>query len=195
MSSSDEPFDFDEQLDFGTEWEKTAKEHLQELFNAVSVSNIDYDEQPELQRAGIDVLFQQQTASIDVKTQRHRYAFTGNLPFEVLSVVEEMEPGWFIEAESDLVVWVYPNKAKTNLYKQGYLMPLTDGLRDWFKQNADGYTYKTIPNKGKYGNYTTGIRLVKIEDLPDEYLVEFDPRLPTDRDTPQSDIMRWATDE
>jgi len=192
VSKSNEPFDFDEQLDFGSKWESEAKTHLKELFSAISVSNIDYNDNPELQRAGIDVLFQKEQATIDVKTQSHEYAFSENLPFEVLSVVEEMEPGWFVEADSDLVVWVFPNKAKTNLYKQGYLMPLTEGLREWFKQNADDYRYQRIPNSGRYGDYHTGVRLVKIEDIPEEYLVEFDPRLPTDRETPQSDIMRWV---
>lgn len=192
MSKSDEAFDFDEQLNFGNKWESAAKDHLKELFSAISVSNIDYNDRPELQRAGIDVLFQKEQTTIDVKTQSHEYAFSDNLPIEILSVVEEMEPGWFIKADSDLVVWVFPNKAKTNLYKRGYLMTLTKGLRKWFKENADDYRYQKIPNSGRYGDYHTGVRLVKIEDIPNEYLVEFDPRLPTDRETPQSDIMRWV---
>jgi hypothetical protein len=189
MSSS---YSFDEQLSFGKEWERQAKSHLQELFTAVSVSNIDYNEQPELQRAGIDVVFQQQTTDIDIKTQRHGHLETGNLPIETLSVVEKGKLGWFFEAESDLVVWVYPNKAGTNLHKVGYLMPLTDGLRDWFGETAETYRYVEAETHGKYGEYHTGCRLVPIDSFPSEYLVEFDPRLPTERETPQSDIQRWA---
>lgn len=192
VSKSDRAFDFDEQLTFGTKWESTAKDHLKELFSSISVSNIDYNEAPELQRAGIDVLFQKEKTKIDVKTQSHEYANSENLPIEILSVIEEMEPGWFHDAESDLVVWVFPNKAKTNLYKRGYLMTLTPGLRSWFDEHAEEYRYKRIPNTGRYGDYHTGVRLVKIDDIPDEYLVEFDPRLPTDRETPQSDIMEWV---
>lgn len=189
--------DFDEQLAFGTEWERRAKDHLRELFAAVSVSNIDYDEDPELQRAGIDVLFQQDETSIDVKTQRHEHIETGNLPIEMLSVVEDGVPGWFWEADSDLVVWVYPNKPKTNLYKTGYLMPLTDGLRDWVDENAEEFRYVRTETSGRYGEYHTGCRLIPVDSFPDEYLVEFDPRLPTDRESPQSDIQRWVgeTDE
>lgn len=185
-------FDFDEQLAFGSEWEQQAKGHLQELFTAVSVSNIDYNEQPELQRAGIDVVFQQTEATIDVKTQRHEHLNTGNLPIEVMSVIEEREPGWFWDADSDLVVWVYPNKAKTNLSETGYLMPLTDGLREWFDENAESFRYIRSETTGRYGTYHTGCRLVPIDEFPAEYLVEFDPRLPTQRETPQSDIQRWA---
>lgn len=192
MSKSDEPFDFDKQLAFGSKWESTAKTHLKELFSSISVSNIDYDKSPELQRAGIDVLFQKEETKIDVKTQSNQYTDSENLPIEILSVVEEMKPGWFHEADSDLVVWVFPNKAKTNLYKRGYLMTLTAGLRNWFDEHAEEYRYQKIPNTGRYGDYHTGVRLVKIDDIPDEYLVEFDPRLPTDRETPQSDIMEWV---
>jgi len=189
---STEPYDFGEKLSFGTDWEATAKEHLQELFTSISVSNISYDENPELQRAGIDVLFQQEDTKIDIKTQRFEHTKSPNLPIEVLSVMDSMEPGWFYEADSDLVVWIFPNKAKTNLYKTGYLMTLTDGLRDWFDKNAEDYRFVRIPNKGMYGKYETGCRLVPIEDFPSEYLVEFDPRLPTERETPQSDIMGWV---
>jgi hypothetical protein len=190
--SVDEAFDFEEQLDFGLGWEQRAKEHLQELFTAVSVSNIDYDDQPELQRAGIDVLFQDGDTKIDIKTQSFKYTKSQNLPFEVLSAVADEEPGWFHTSDADLVVWVYENKAGTNLHKTGYLMPLTDGLRAWFDDNEMQYRFERIPNTGKYGRYETGIRLVSIDDIPTEYIVEFDPRLPTDRGTPQSDLMRWA---
>lgn len=188
MSSSDEPADFEEDLDFGQKWEAQAKDHLRELFSAVAVSNIDYHDRPELQRAGIDVLFQQSETSIDIKTQRRRYYDTGNLPIEVLSVAEKQKPGWFWEADSDLVVWVYPNQAGTNLDKTGYLMPLTEGLRDWVDDRAEDFRYISVPN----GEYHTGCLLIPIEEFPDEYLVEFDPRLATDRDTPQSDLMEWV---
>lgn len=189
---STDPYDFDEQLNFGNEWEAAAKQHLQELFTAVSVTNISYDQQPELQRAGVDVLFQQDTTTIDVKTQSSEYIDSPNLPIEVVSVMHEQKPGWFYKADSDLVVWVFENRAGTNLHKTGYMMPLTSGLRDWFDDRADDYLFRRIPNSGKYGDYATGCRLVPIDDFPPEYLVEFDPRLPTDRETPQSDILEWV---
>jgi hypothetical protein len=192
VDDDSDPYDFDEQLNFGTDWEAAAKKHLRELFTSISVSNISYDEEPELQRAGIDVLFQKENTKIDIKTQRHEHAHSPNLPIEVMSVMEDHEPGWFYTADSDLVVWIYPNKAETNVYKTGYLMTLTDGLREWFNERSDEFDFTRIPNRGRYGEYDTGCRLVPIKEIPDEYLVEFDPRLPTDRETPQSDIMRWA---
>jgi hypothetical protein len=187
-----EAFDFDEQLQFGNNWEEQAKTHLQELFTAVSVSNIDYNQRPDLQRAGVDVLFRKEETTIDVKTQSHKYVDSANLPIEIVSVVEEDLPGWFWDSDSDLVVWVYPNKAKTNLHKTAYLMPLTDGLRDWFDDHADDFRYIRTETNGRYGKYHTGCRLVPIDVFPEEYLVQFDPRLPTERDTPQSDILKWV---
>jgi len=185
-------FDFDERLQFGNNWEERAKNHLQELFTAISVSNIDYDQRPELQRAGIDVLFQREETQIDIKTQSHEYIETGNLPVEMLSVVEDAVPGWFWDSDSDLIVWVYPNKAKTNLHKTGYLMPLTDGLRDWVDENAEQFRYIRTRTTGRYGEYHTGCRLIPVDTFPGEYLVAFDPRLPTDRESPQSDIRKWV---
>lgn len=192
---TDEPYDFDEQLEFGKNWEQIATEHLNDLFFAMSSINIDYDQYPDLQRAGIDSILQQEQATIDIKTQSHNYINTGNLPIEMVSVLEEGVPGWFVEADSDMVVWVYPNKAKTNLYKTGYLMPLTEGVRNWvysWVEDAPVSRFIKVPNTGSKGDYHTGNWLVPIDKFPDEYLVEFDPRLPTDRETPQSDIMEWV---
>lgn len=194
MSTDDDAYDFDEQLDFGTDWEATAKDHLKELFTSISVSNISYDDDPELQRAGIDVLFQQEETKIDVKTQRYEHVDSPNLPIEIVSVLESGEPGWFWSADSDLIVWVYPNKAQTNLHHVGYLMTLSEGLRDWFDSHTDDFQFRRIATEGRYGEYHTACYLVPIAEIPDEYLVTFDPRLPTDRDTPQSDLMRWASD-
>lgn len=191
---SDEPFDFDEQLEFGKEWEKEATKHLKDMFFAMSSVNVDYDQYPELQRAGIDSILQKEQATIDVKTQSNKYTDSGNLPIETVSVLEEGVPGWFVDADSDMIVWVYPNKPKTNLYKTGYLMPLTDAVREWVFTWIDGANkdrFVAVPNEGSKGEYHTGNWLVPIKEFPDQYLVEFDPRLPTDKETPQSDIMEW----
>lgn len=185
-------FDFDTQLEFGKEWEQQATDHLQELLATVSVSNIDFNERPELQRAGIDSIFSQKEATVDIKTQRFEHTTTGNLPIEVMSVIEQGVPGWFWEGESDMIVWVYPNQAATNLHHTGYLMPLTDGLRDWFDENAGEFRFIKSKTTGRYGKYHTGCRLVPIDRFPNEYLVSFDPRLPTDRETPQSDLTAWS---
>jgi len=193
MKLSDE-HDFRECLQDGVEWEERLKPKLKEQIMAINVKQISFDEDPAKQLSGIDqVLTQATDLNIDVKVRDHEY-YGDDVLLETVSVVEEGIPGWFWEADSDLVVWVYPNKAKTNLHKTGYLMPLTDGLRDWVDQKAEEFRYIQTQTTGRYGEYHTGCRLVPIDDFPDEYLVEFDPRLPTARETPQSDIMKWASE-
>jgi hypothetical protein len=185
-------FDFDEQLSFGKEWEERFSRELEDLLLSVSVQNIDYDENPDLQRAGIDSILQQKSPTIQIKTQSHEYAHSSNLPFETMSVEEESVPGWIYTETADLIVWVFPNKPATNFYKQGYLMPFTDGLVEWFNERVDEFYRKRVPNTGRYGDYYTAVRLVPIADIPDEFLARFDPRLPTERDTPQTDLERWT---
>jgi len=188
---SSEPYDFEEQLEFGTKWENEVKDRLESVMLSLSMQSISFDEKPEMQLAGIDHIVSKDSPAIDVKTCDHKYSNSKYVPIETMSVEEKDKPGWFFDSEADLVVFVYPNKAKTNLYKSGYMMPLKTGLRDWFRQTISEYSRKRIPNNGKYGEYHTAIRLVPKSDIPDEYLVEFDPRLPTDKETPQSDITEW----
>lgn len=190
---SSEPYDFDEQLEFGNEWESEVRQKLESVLLRLSVDSIDYEENPGMQRAGIDHIISKEQPTIDVKASRYEKTKDPHLPFEVVSVMESGEPGWFLddEKETDLIVWVYPNKAKTNLYKTGYLMPMKTGIRSWFEENFEKYDFATCKTNGQYGEYHTGMRWVYIPDIPDEYLVEFDPRLPTDKETPQSDITEW----
>lgn len=183
---------FSEDLEFGLKWEREATDRLNELLLSVRATNIDYSDRPELQRAGIDGIMQKEQPSFDIKCQRHKYADSPNLPIEIHSVVEKGELGWFYTADSDMVVWIFPNKANTNLYHKGYLMPLHDGLRDWVRENNDQFRRFEKANSGQYGDYTTEGYLIPIDEFPEEYLVGFDPRLPTDRETPQSDIMEWS---
>ena len=193
MSGTDEPAVFEDDLAFGLEWEERASERLEEILLSVRATNVDYAKRPELQRAGIDSILGKERPTFDVKVQSNHHTDTGNLPIEVMSVVEDMEPGWFYTSDADMVVWLYENKAGTNLHHTGYLMPLRDGLIEWFNDRKDEFRRITKPNKGQYGdNYTTVCRLVPIEQFPAEYLAEFDPRLPNDRETSQSDLGEWG---
>jgi len=182
-----EPYSFEEQLEFGKEWERRVSDRLEDILTVYAAQNISFDDEPEMQLAGIDTILQKNNPQIDVKTQSYKNTQTGNLPIEVVSVMEADPPkkGWFLKTEADLIVWVGENKAGTNLYHKGYFMPMI--VRDWLNERLGKYRYVSIENE----EWTTGVRLVPIKDFPDEYLIEFDPRLPTDKETPQSDIARW----
>lgn len=188
-----EAFSFTEQLAFGKEWEERASHHLKSMLQSISYQNVSYENRPELQRAGIDTIFKKDEPAIDVKTQAYDKTKTGNLPLETMSVEEENVPGWLYTSEADLIVWVYPNKAGTNLHHIGYFMPHSDDLVAWFNERLNDFRRVRVPNDTqKYGSYHTACRLVPVDDFPDRFLVEFDPRLPTEKKTPQSDLAEWS---
>lgn len=180
-----EPYSFNEQLKFGLEWEREVSDRLENILMAINAENISFDESPQMQRNGIDSILKKRDPKIDVKTQKYENTQTGNLPIEVMSVLEKQKPGWYHTTECDMVVWVGVNRTGSNLYHKGYFMPMS--VRRWLDEKLDEYRYVNIPNE----DWTTGVRLVPIDDFPEEYLIEFDPRLPTDRETPQSDMTRW----
>jgi hypothetical protein len=192
MSSSDDPADFAEDLADAKEWEAFGVERIEELLLSTRATNVSYEDRPELQRAGIDGILTETRPSFDTKVQDYGHTGTGNLPIEVWSAIEDNDPGWFYTAESDLIVWLYKNRAKTDFYHTGYLMPLRDSLIEWFNDRVDEFRRIEKANKGMYGDeYTTICRLVPIEEFPVEYLAEFDPRLPNDRETPQATLTDY----
>jgi len=191
VSTDDEAdvYRFTEQLEFGKRWEERAKPHLKRLLTSVQLSNVSHDRRPELQEAGIDHIVSKDTAKIDVKTYSHEKLSERAICIEVASSLEHGTPGWFWDTESDLMVVVYPNKAETNLAKTAYMMPFNTGVREWFREEKDRFDFARVPNPG----YHTGVYWVPVDSFPDEFLVEFDPRLPTDRETPQSDLAKWTS--
>jgi hypothetical protein len=195
MSDADDRADFEADLEDALEWEELAVDRVEELLLSARATNVSYDDRPELQRAGIDGIVRQQQPSFDIKVQDYRHTDTGNLPIEVWSSFEDNEPGWFYTAESDMIVWVYKNRVGTDFYHTGYLMPLRDGLIEWFNDRIDKFRDFSIDNVGTRGDeYTTTGRLVPIDTFPSEYLAEFDPRLPTNRETPQSNFGDFTGD-
>jgi len=190
---SSEPYDFDEQLNFGLEWETKVSERLETILTSIQIDNISFLDDPELQRAGVDSIIKKENPQFDVKTECYENITSENIVVEVMSVMSEMEPGWFFKSDSDFIVNVGLNQAGTNLYHIGYLI-IFEPFREWCETRLEEYPFTTIPNNGKYGEYETGIRLVPIDDIPDQYIQTFDPRLPTDKETPQSDITEWMDD-
>lgn len=188
---SDDVADFSEDLEFGKKWEQLASSRLKKLLPSFSIDNVEYEHRPELQLAGIDTILQQRNPTLDIKTQDYEYVETGNLPIEVWSDIDSGDPGWFYTGDADLIVWVYENSVGTNLHHKGYFMPHTEELVEWVNDKIDDLPESRrveVLNDG----WTTVCWLIPIEDFPKEYLVEFDPRLPNDRDTPQSDLTTWV---
>lgn len=187
----DDVADFEEDLEFGKKWEQLVSSYLKKLLPKFSIDNVEYERRPELQRAGIDTILAQEQPTLDVKTNRNRYLGTGNLPIEIWSDHEAGVPGWFYTSEADLIVWVWENQAGTNCHHRGYFMPHSQELIEWANEKMDelpDWRRRTKQNE----SWETVFWLFPIDEFPDEFLVEFDPRPPNERETPQSDLSAWT---
>jgi len=139
----------------------------------VSAARLPYETFPEEQRSGID--FASGDVRLDVKTQSHKYIYTGNIPIEVFSVIEEQKPGWFFTSQSDIVVWLYVNKAGDGVWHRGYLMFMGEELRDFIVDNREKWRRIEVENDGPYGQYTAVNYLVPAPAFPAHLLVPFNP--------------------
>lgn len=179
--------DFNDDLAFGAEWESELSDRLESILLSVTVSNISFDNDPETQLNGIDSIVEQDDAKIDIKTEWAEYRNSPNLPIEVWSMFERQKRGWFLTSESDYIVWLRESKTGTNLHS-GFIMVLDDELREWFQDRCDSYPRREIKNE----NWTTVIRLVPIDDFPEDKLFEFDPTLNEPVDDEQQDLSEWS---
>jgi len=160
-------FSFNNQLALGKAGEDM-------VMRAVDGMLHDYDTHPHLQRSGIDITNDKYL--IDVKTQAHKYIDSDNIPIEVFSVYEQQKPGWFYRSEADIIVWVYHGEGGNGLWHTGYVMPLTDELREWVNDNRKEWRRIEVANDGRYGKYTAVNYLIPIDKFREHELISFDPR-------------------
>jgi len=192
MSRDDDVYDFEEQLAFGKKWERRVRPYLERHLTALLMENVSFEDDPETQRAGIDLAGGVVAPDVDVKTYSHKYITEDVLFIEVASVLERQVPGWFYDSQSDLMVVIGENKAGTGVYKRGWLVPLQTGIREWFNSAVDmhDWTFVRVPNDG----YHTGGYWVPVADVPDEFVFSFDPRPPNTEsaDEKQKSLGDWT---
>lgn len=191
-SDDDDVYDFQEQLNFGKKWEERVRPYLERYLNALIMENIAFEDEPETQRAGIDIRSELIDPDVDVKTYSHKYITEDTLFIEVLSVMEREVPGWFYDGEFDLMVVIGENKAGTAVYKRGWLVLMQTGIRDWFDEAVDSHDwdFARVPNT----DYHTGGYWVPVEDIPSEFVFSFDPRPPStdSMDERQKELDKWT---
>lgn len=197
MSKDGDEYDFEEQLDFGLKWERRVKPYIKQNLTALLLNNIEFDEDPERQLAGVDYETEAVEPDVDIKTYRHEHIAADFLCIETASVIPveaniQPQPGWFYTSDSDYMIVVGENKAGTGVYHRGWIMPFETGVREWFDEalEAHDWDFATVPN----GEYNTGVFWVPAADFPDEYLFEFDPRppRPDSADPNQLDLSQWG---
>lgn len=186
---SSDAHDFDESLDMGLKWERILKPKLEKVLLATSLESISFEENPDMQRSGIDLVLQQENPNVDVKAREHDALQYGDILIETHSVYEKGELGWAFKPAIDLVAYVFENEAGTNL-EEGYLIVMSDEFRDWFQENATNYPEKEADNSS-FGGYTTLNRAVPMEDFPPGTLIEFDPTQFEPANDDQQELSGW----
>lgn len=169
--------DFDESLKRGIHWEDELKDRLRNKLMSMSLEQVRFEEDPDMQRRGIDQVLEQDTANFDIKVRDHKYANAGDILLETVSVVEQDIDGWFYSSDSDVVVYVFENESGGNLCK-GYFIIITEALREWFEERKYRFQPVFAMSIRNGEKWETKSRVVPVNSFPDGTLVEFDPTLP-----------------
>lgn len=188
---SSDSHDFEESLEKGLKWEEILKPRLKKVLLTTGLESISFEENPDMQRSGIDMVLQQEeNPNIDVKARQNYALGFGDILLETWSVWEENVRGWAFKDDIDLVAYVFENESGTNLV-EGYFIVMNDEFHDWFPDNETNFPRRTVPNES-FGGYTTVNRGVPHEDFPPGTLVEFDPTQFEPVDDEQQDLSEWS---
>ena len=101
----------------------------------------DYSRNMEKQRAGMDAAIVWDKTTFDTKARsyntREDMCSGGDIPIEILSIIETGKAGWYFTSKADFISYVWWNPKKTDLY-EGYLIALQDTkFRNFFENNID----------------------------------------------------------
>lgn len=186
MSSDDDVHDFQDSLEEGTYWEDKLQRRLQNVITCGSVEQILFEEEPEKQRAGVDLEFEfTEIETVDTKVRDHYYHQFEDLFLETWSVWPD-KPGWFFTSDVDVIAYAWKNRAGTNLLNEGYLINMSDRLRDWFYDHLEVYDEVSTKSQDGDTEWETRGRVVPIDEFPEGTLFKFNPKVPTDRVTDQA---------
>lgn len=149
----------------GTMWERLLKNkiekrilnhHLETLHN--SCTTIDYDKDPQAQKAGIDGAF----GGYDLKTRKNK-AFSEANPdvyIEIDSEKDEKTP-WGFNESSTFVPYCWEDESRRNI-KESVMVIKKGGFNEWLDRVSSNY------DKKKSGN-TTAVA-VPVSDIPETFI-------------------------
>lgn len=184
--------DWYETLDEGMKWEEKLENRLETVLMVSGLERISFDENPEAQLSGIDMVLSQESPDIDVKVRDNEGLDYDDILIETWSVCEDSDAGWFYTSESDLIARVYKNEAGTNLVK-GFFIVMTDGeLHEWFNDNIETFDINRQKTVRDGERWHSECREVPIEDFPPGTLVEFDPTLNEPVEDEQQELSDWV---
>ena len=162
--------DFNEKLREGNLCEEYVKSHFDVIFYTPILKHITYENDPKMQRDGIDFVMSKEEVNFDVKCREYGFYKWNDILLETVSVVETGKPGWFWASRSDIIVYMWQNETKTEVI-DGYLLLLPQ-TREWIKDKMDKYKTKTAHSKRQGGTWATDNIAVPIKDFPSDCLIQ-----------------------
>ncbi len=127
----------------------------------VNIKHIIYEENPILQKNGIDFIFNIDFSKLDVKT-RNYYSYKYNdILLETTSIVETNTQGWLYTSKSDIIIYAWLNKECT-MFIDGYFLFLNE-IRKYISKN--NYLMKTAETHRNGTIWHTNNIVVPINEL------------------------------
>lgn len=165
---------FEDSIKFGKKGEVIFKNRFNVLFRPI-VEAITFEENPTLQRSGIDCIVNKERVKFDVKCREYKSFPARDILLETISVRERNKGGWLWTSESDAIVYLWLDEEGKSIV-DGYLIFLKQ-TREWLKDKVNKYSTKIAHSVDKLGNnWSTENIAVPIEDFPDNCLLRIPER-------------------
>lgn len=169
----------------GQFFEKVVLKRIKDFFLGTTIY-IPYDSNStiacEIQRKGIDGYIKIYKPKLDIKTRLdHRFYRLNNNDICVEVKLEDLNtgretPGWYYYSQSDFIIYVWANKNRDDLEREGYIIPLRDPkvrefLDNYIKNNNGKWSYSESGNH-MWKTYNV---FPKVSQFPPNTLIRFDP--------------------
>lgn len=151
-------------------------EKIARIIHVKSVESINYADQPEIQRQGIDGIITLEKPKIETKTRDYYCHRFHDILLETKSVIENNKLGWFYTTQANIVAYVWKNPSGTNLY-DGYLIFITPELREWFDKNKHRFKRWVAHTECNNRQWSTENYAVPIKEFPKNSIKNFEPYL------------------
>lgn len=163
-------------LDDGLKWEEKLLAKIDHILLTTTIQRIDYTQNPNTQREGIDGVISKKQSSIEIKTRKYFSYKYKDILLETKSVIEQNILGWFYTTNADIIAYVWENDSRTNLI-DGYLIFISKELRHWFDENKHKFKKQIAETESENGNWHTENYAVPINAFPKGTTYRFNPRL------------------
>lgn len=195
--TGDGEFNFYEQLDIAEKWEQLLEPELGSLVWQ-EAQRITYEDDPEMQLAGIDHVLNEQEFSEDalqtkVITKKYDNIFY-ETRHETVDGGESWE-GWVYEYDERVILWVWLSDDQQRIVDGRWLL-VNDDFRLWFK-SADEKFQEVPTSKPTYKDgkryYSYGLK-VPLDKIPSGFIRPANSAVGLKMDTEQSELVNFSSE-